>query len=567
MDAQANNIGCFEGFAIDALRRRLSRGESDVDLRSKSFDVLLYLVRAAGRTVAKDELLEAVWPGVVVTEESLTRCVSDIRLALDDRQQRIIKTVPRKGYLLAAPVHFTQAGDTPRQSRRAPVGGASRPFAALPGSRRWAWALAGLGAVSCAALLAWQWPRPAAAPLSIVVLPLASVDSDPDRAYLAEGLTEDLTTDLSRIPGSLVIARSSAVAVYGRGRDVRDVGRELGVRYALEGSVQRAGEQVRLNIRLIDTESRRELWAERFDADRADITALQGRVTGTLARSLHLELIEAESQRSRRQHPLNPDAHDLALRAWSAYERRTPESVASARELLQRSLAADPVSVFAWSLLSDTYTADVLNRWLHLRSAARDDWIRRADEAARRAYELDPDNLYAVGARATVLQLQGQPEQGLAMLNRQVVLNRNYAPAWHRISYAYVTLGRAEDALHAGEEALRLSPRDGRLYSFYVVMAAAHLHAGRDAQAQQWARRSIEARPEFGTAYAWLAAAAANAGDEAAAREAVAQFRKLQPGYTVAQFRAERLSTNPDFLRQRERFYQGLAKAGLPESS
>ena len=555
MDAQAHDIGCFEGFAVDALRRTLHRGTAQIELRPKSFDVLAYLVRAAGRTVAKGELLEVVWPGVVVTEESLTRCISDIRAALSDREQRIIKTVPRQGYVLAAPVRFEAA------SMREPALAKAAPTRWHLRARGARWLLAGGGALAIAAAVFTGWPRATdTPPLSIVVLPLAALD--PEQAYLAEGLTEDLTTDLSRIPGSLVIARSSAVAVYGRGRDVREVGAELGVRYALEGSAQRVGEQVRLNVRLIDTQSRRELWAERFDADRTDIASLQRRVTGTLARSLHLQLIEAESQRGRLR--ANPDAHDLALRAWSAYERRTEGSVATARDLLERSLAADPDSVFSLSLLADTYTADILNRWMHLRAAARVEWMQRAHEAARRAYALDPDNLYAVGALATVVQLQGKPEEGLALLQRQVALNRNYAPAWHRLSYGYVTLGRQDDAIHAGEEALRLSPRDGRLYSFYVVMAAAHLHAGRDAMAVQWARKSAEARPDFGTAYAWLAAAAANAGDMDTAQQAMAQFRRLQPDYTVARFRDERLSTHPDFLRQRERFHDGLLKAGLP---
>lgn len=556
MDAQDHNIGCFEGFAVDALRRTLHCGAAQVALRPKSFDVLAYLVRAAGRTVAKDELLEVVWPGIVVTDESLTRCISDIRAALGDREQRIIKTVPRQGYVLAAPVRFEAA------SMREPASAEAAPTRWRVRARGARWRLAAGGALAIAAVVFAGWPHATdTPPLSIVVLPLAALD--PEQAYLAEGLTEDLTTDLSRIPGSLVIARSSAVAVYGRGRDVREVGAELGVRYALEGSAQRVGEQVRLNVRLIDTQSRREQWAERFDADRTDIASLQRRVTGTLARSLHLQLIEAESQRGR-ERAGNPDAHDLALRAWSAYERRTPESVATARDLLNRSLAADPDSVFSLSLLADSYTADMLNRWMHLRAAVREEWLRRADEAARRAYALDPDNLYAVGALATVLQLQGKPEEGLALLQRQVALNRNYAPAWHRLSYGYVTLGRQDDAIHAGEEALRLSPRDGRLYSFYVVMAAAHLHAGRDAIAMQWARKSAEARPDFGTAYAWLAAAAANAGDMDTAHQAIAQFRRLQPDYTVARFRDERLSTHPDFLRQRERFHDGLLKAGLP---
>jgi TolB-like protein/DNA-binding winged helix-turn-helix (wHTH) protein/tetratricopeptide (TPR) repeat protein len=563
MEAHNATAGHFGDFCIDPVRRCLRRGSTEVALRPRSFDVLLVLVRAAGRPVSKGELMQAVWPEVVVTEDSLTRCISDIRQSLDDRDQRVVKTLPRKGYMLAAPVRFDfPAPQVAVDAATTVPASTSAPHA---GRRRWLLASAAVLAGASIAALAWYARPEDAAALSIAVLPLAVLGGDAREGYLAEGITEDLTTDLSRIPGAFVVARSSAQAVAQRVRDARDVGRELGVRYLLEGGVQRVGATIHLNVRLVETGSRRELWAERFEAELDDLAGLQQRVTGTLARSLHLELLEAESRRARSR--VNPDAHDLTLRAWSAYERRTPPSVAQARALLLKALEIDPDAVLALSLLADTYTADLLNRWLHMRSGAtREEWLRRADGASRRAYALEADSLYALGARATVLQLQGWPEEGLAMLQRQLALNRNYAPAWHRISYAWVTLGRPEEALKAGEEALRLSPHDGRLYSFYVVMAAAHLHAGRDAEARKWARKSVDARPEFGIAYAWLAAAAAQAGDEAAAREAIDRFIALQPGYTVASFRNERQSENAEFLRQRQRFYDGLLRAGLPAS-
>jgi tetratricopeptide (TPR) repeat protein len=328
--------------------------------------------------------------------------------------------------------------------------------------------------------------------------------------------------------------------------------------------VQRLDEQVRLNVQLIDLENGRTLWADRFDGSRRDLVALQQKVTGTIARSLHLELIEAESQRASRERVRDPNAWDLALQGWSLYERKTPESIEAARALLLKSLSIDPGSVFAWSLLSDTYTADLLSRWLHLRGATRAEWLQRAAHAADQAITLDPSNLYAIGARGTVLQLEGKPEQSLAMLRKQVTLNRNYAPAWHRISYALVTLGQPEAALEAGNEAIRLSPRDGRLFSFYVVMAAACLHLERDAEALEWAKKSVAAWPQFGTAHSWVASASALLGDMNAAQVAMAEFRRLQPGYTIASFRAENLSDNTVFLEQRERYYRGLLIAGLP---
>lgn len=572
----------FDRFVLDPLAGQLQRDGRVVPLRPQSFEVLRVLVENAGQLVSKDRLFSAVWRKTVVTDDALVQCVRDIRVALGDDEQRLVRTVPRRGYIFTPAV--SQTGEPPGADPSPathPAPGAGMPASAdarRPATwlRRRPVAAALAGSAVALTGIVWIAAGPqgrsfltagagVAPPLSIVVLPLVNLNGDPEQAYFAEGVTEDLTTDLSRIPGSFVIARSSAYSYQGKLIDVREIGRQLGVRYALEGSVQRLEDLVRLNVQLIDTRTGSALWADRFDGSRRDMATLQQRVTGTIARSLHLELIEAESERARRERALDPRAHDLALQGWSLYERRTPQSVEAARELLQRSVSMDPGSAFAWSLLSDTYTADMLNRWLHLRGAARSDWLARAAQAADKATLIDPGNLYAVGSRATVLQLAGKPEQSLAMFQRQVALNRNYAPAWHRISYAQLTLGNPGAALEAGSEAIRLSPRDGRLYSFFVVMAAACLHSGRDAEALEWAQKSVQERSNFGTAHAWVTSAAAHLGQMDRARSALAEFRRLQPGYMIGSFRAEKLSDHPKYLAQHERFYEGLRKAGLPE--
>jgi TolB-like protein/DNA-binding winged helix-turn-helix (wHTH) protein/Tfp pilus assembly protein PilF len=561
-DELLGNVYCFDGFRLDAMRRTLHRGSAEVDLRAKCFDLLTCLARNAGRVLTKDELIETVWPNVVVTDESLTRCVSDIRHALGDGAQRIIKTVPRQGYVLASPVSFGE-----------PVA-LSRPVAAVAahtrlGNWRKGWLAAGaLAVVAAVALMAWRpWVSPAGVtqPLSIIVLPLANRSDDPGQLYFAEGLTDDLTTDLSRIPDSFVIARSTADTYRGKKVDVRQIGREVGVRYVLEGSVQRLDDVVRLNLHLIDAENGRELWADRIDGNRRNLAELQSMVTGTVARTLQIRMVEAESQRSRRLRPHNPDAQDLAWQALAATERRTPESIAAARELLLRAVKMDPTSASSWSGLSQTYTIDVGNRWMNLRGASQEEWVRRAGEAAEKAYALDPNHADALGAMGRVLQVRGQPAQALPLFLRQIEVNRNDATGWCNAGYAYATLGKPDESIAANERALRLSPRDGRLYSFLVVIAAAHLHAGRDQEAVTWARRAIAARPGYSISHAWLAAAAANAGDMATARDAIAEFKRLQPDYTLATFRAEKHGDNPQFLAQRERFYQGLQLAGLAD--
>lgn len=566
-DAHFGTVLCFEGFRLDATRRTLHRDGALVDLRAKCFDLLACLARNAGRVVTKDELISTVWPNVVVTDESITRCVSDIRHALGDGAQHVVKTVPRQGYMLASPVSF---GEAINLSGPAVAGVAAGQLSQV--SRRRGWLAAGAAAfavvVVAAVLVAWRpWASSLGStpPLSIIVLPLANRGDDPGQLYFVEGLTEDLTTDLSRIPGSFVIARSTADTYKGKAVDVRQIGREVGVRYVVEGSAQRLDDVVRLNLRLVDAENGRELWADRMDGNWRELAALQSMVTGTVARTLHVQMVEAESQRSLRLRPRDPDAQDLVWRARAAAEHHTPESVAAARELFQRAVKIDPASVAGWGGLSRTYTTDVRMRWMNVRGAEKEEWVRRAVEAADKASALNPNHPDTLSAMGIVQQVQGQPERALAIFLRQVENDRNDAPGWNGVGYAYATLGKPDESIAANERAVRLSPRDGKLYGFLVVIAACHLYAGRDQQAVAWARRSIAARPNYSISHAWLAAAAANAGDMATAREAIAAFKRLQPDYTLATFRAEEHGDNAAFLAQRERFYQGLQRAGLGE--
>ncbi len=575
----------FVDFELDRQRRTLRRSGADVELRPLAFDALGFLVRNAGRVVTKDELIAAVWPGLVVTDDSIARCISDIRRALGDVDQRIVKTVPRRGYVLAVPVTLDGPGfaqPEPAALAAARVNGARpAPVAtAAPEPRRppvRAGVAQGLviGAlvVALGAALAWAlWSTrqraeaAAARPgLSIVVLPLAVIGAGEEQVYFADGLAEDLNTDLSAVPGSFVIARGSARRYRGQAVDLRRVGQELGVRYAVEGSVQRLDGTVRLNLRLVDTDTLRQLWAERLEGRRDELPEMQARIVGRIARALNLSMVEAEAQRARRNSLANPDAQDLVWQAWAAIERKTPESIERARDFLRRALVMEPSSATAWGLLSDTYTNDLLSRTVPVQGSRHEEWLAQAERAARRAYEIDPHNLFALGAMGTVLQVRGKAEDSLAMLLRQVEVDRNYAPGWHRISYTYALMGRPEQAIEAGAKAIALSPRDGRLYSFLVVIAACHLYLGHDAKALEFAKRSVQERPDFAIAQAWLAAAAALNGDMPTARSAIAEFQRLQPGYTIATFRSEPWLGNAKLAAQRERFYRALALAGLPE--
>jgi TolB-like protein/DNA-binding winged helix-turn-helix (wHTH) protein len=572
----------FDAFELDAQRRTLRRSGAEVELRPLAFDALGYLVRHAGHVVTKDELIAAVWPGLVVTDDSIARCISDIRRALGDVGQKIIKTVPRRGYTLAVPVDLDgpgfakpePAGLTVARAEAAPpapmaAGPVQPPVRGLLARR---WALGAGVALLCVALAWVVWVmrrhsetatvRPG---LSIVVLPLASEGGDPAQDRLAAALTDEMTVDMSRIPETFVIARATADSYRGRSVDARQVGRELGVRYVLDGGLVRLGDAVRLTLQLVDSESGRALWADRIDGELPDLPALYRRVTGTVARSLDLKLQEVETARARARQAA--DLQDLLLQArWLLqFNRTTPDSVQEARRLLERASARDPGSALAFALLAQTYNVDVSQRWLSLRGATREQWLQQADRLSERAFQLDPADARVVGVRGTTLALAGRSDQAVELLERQIGLNRNDASAWFWLGYARCTLGRQDEAIAALVQARRLSPRDPNLNGIFIVTAAAHLYLGNDRDALEWARRSVLERPQHAVAHSWVAAAAANLGEEETANASLAEFRRLLPSYTITSFRDERLCANDLCRSQRERYYSGLAKAGLPE--
>jgi tetratricopeptide (TPR) repeat protein len=327
----------------------------------------------------------------------------------------------------------------------------------------------------------------------------------------------------------------------------------------------RLGDALRLTLHLVDSDSGRALWAERIDGEVPDLPALYRRVTGTVARSLDLKLQEVETARARARSAA--DLQDLLLQArWLLqFPRATPDSVLEARQILERASARDPGSALAFALLAHTYNVDVSQRWLSLRGATREQWLQHADRLSERAYQIDPADTRVVGVRGTALALAGRSEQATDMLERQIGLNRNDATAWFWLGYARCTLGRQDEAIAALEQARRLSPRDPNLNGIFLVTAAAYLYLGHDREALEWAQRSVLERPLHAVAHSWVAAAAANLGETETARAALAEFRERLPSYTISSFRDERLCASDLCRSQRERYYAGLAKAGLPE--
>ncbi|MCK1299618.1 adenylate/guanylate cyclase domain-containing protein [Bradyrhizobium sp. 24] len=406
-------------------------------------------------------------------------------------------------------------------------------------------------------------PHTAIAPrLSIVVLPFVNLDGNSEQDYFVDGVTESLTTDLSRIPGAFVIARNTAFTFKSKPVDVRVVGRELGVRYVMEGSVQGGGDRVRVNAQLIDTETGAHLWAERFDKPRADIFDMQDEITTRLARTVGIELVAAEGRRAERERPNNMDAVDLAMRGWAILNQ--PLSLRRDRaacDLFQEALRLDARNVEALVGLA-FYHGNELRTFA---STNRDEQLRTAHAAITEALTLAPGNALAHFVHANVLHVSGATERALRELEFAITLDRNLAWAYADAGFMKVLLGRAEEAEADLTNAIRLSPRDPGLDRWHALLGIADLFLGRLDSALNRLQRSVGINPHVAMPHFFLAAASALSGGATEALEARNAGLRLDPNFTVARFRNERRSENPTFLAQRERIYEGLRLAGVPE--
>ncbi len=583
MQPGGSKVFCFEGFTLDLRRGCLRREEREIELRPKSFELLRYLVENAGRLVPKDELVQAIWPSVVVSDESLARCVSDVRLALGDRDQRIIKTVARRGYLFAAPVFSaspTAGQRDPDQSRLGNLGPSDAERTVPPTSRTTSvGAIAGGIILVLAAIAAVGWhllnrPAPlspgtsAVVPrLSLVVLPFVNLSGDPAQDYLADVITDELTAGLARIRGSFVIARSTAFTYKGKAVDVKQIGRELGVRYVLEGSEQQSGGQVRVNAQLVSAETGAQMWTDEFDADRADLLTMEDEIVTRLARSLEIETNAIEAARVARVPPSNLDAEDLAMRCRAAFASSTPGSPehVAAFDLCERALRIDGRNVVALGVVALKYIDRVLGGW----SADPKADIRRADDLLTRALAIDPDDYWAHHAKAFLLVTQKRPEEALVEAERSRALNPSFIPAYFPACDANWVLGRAQKTIELANTAIRLSPRDPALWVLYLYKGLGYSMLQESSQAIDMYRRVVAIAPLYSVALRSLAAELALNGQLPEAREALQRYLSLKDVRirTIAQHEAfgESKSDNPAFRAWLQRFNEGLRQAGMPE--
>jgi adenylate cyclase len=404
-------------------------------------------------------------------------------------------------------------------------------------------------------------PQPRVAPrLSIVVLPFTNLSSDPDQQYFADGVTEDLTTDLSRLAGMLVISRNTAFTYRNKVIDTKQIGHDLGVRYVLEGSVQRSGNRLRVTAQLIDAATDAHLWAERFDSDTGDLFALQNEITRRIAIALNVELIGAEAARLTD----HPDALDYILRGRAAFLKPlSPEAYAEAIDQFERALTLDSGSVEAQSALAGSLAGRVMEGMTASRSAD----IRRAEALAGQALAASPRSPFAHFARGQVLRAQDRYREAVPQYEAAIAFNRNWVGAISALADCKLHAGPIEEVIPLVEQAIRLSPRDPDISNMYGRIAIAHLLQSRIDEAIVWSEKSRDANPARAFPHSALAAAFALKGETERAAAELAEAQKLNYDFyrSLARLKA-RYFEIPEIRALFEATYgAGLRKAGVPE--
>jgi TolB-like protein/thioredoxin-like negative regulator of GroEL len=534
---EANVLVRFAGFILDLDGCTLSRESGEaIPLTRGELALLRFFATHPGRVLSRDTLLDATaGRRFGPFDRSVDVMVGRLRRKIepDAKAPRLIVTVPG-GYQFAAAVRKVKPTVEPEPKESAEPG-APAPPAVVP-------------------LLEKSGPPR----LSLVVLPFANMGGDPEQEYFVDGVTESLTTDLSRISGAFVIARNTAFTY--KGGDVKQIGRELNVRYVLEGSVQRRDNRMRVNVQLVDAETAAHLWAERFDKPVSDLFNMQDEIVARLANQLQAELIEAEARRAERSP--SPDSIDLVFQGRAMLNRGTrPDILSKARDFFERALQLDPANIDA---LVGIALAD-----FHVGIGYMIDDPRPLMAAAEAklsvALAAAPGHAGAHWVMGMVLCSTRRAPRGMEELERALAIDPNMARARAHMALAYVYAGRAEEAEAQVLEAMRLSPRDTLAYRWLLHVGAAKLDLGEYEEAIPWLKRSIDANRNNPWAFFRLAACLAQLGRIDEAHQEVQAGLTVNPKFTIKRFRAGVQSENPIHLAQRERVVEGMRMAGVPE--
>jgi adenylate cyclase len=404
--------------------------------------------------------------------------------------------------------------------------------------------------------------------LSIVVLPLVNLSNDPEQEYFADAITDDLTTDLSRIPGSFVIARTTAFTYKGKSVDVKQIGRDLGVHYVLEGSVRRLGDRVQVNVQLIDTKTDSHVWVDHFDTDRSDLVQAQSEITSRLARTLGTELLRNARRRIEQDPAANPDARDLVMRARALNRQSTSAAVhREALNLLQQALTLDPMSVDARLLTAEILVDDISNG----NSNSTDEDKTRADKLIREALEQEPNSAQAHATKGLLRRIQGQGDESQVEWETAIALDPNNAWIVRQFGQTMLFQGKPETALPYLEKAIRLDPRSPFIFVTYSALARCHLFLGQTEEGIALLRKARALGPDSWFVHLYLAGALGLSGDVEDAKNEIAEAAKLRPNAnSIAGWRAIQISQqglgNPQYQAfQDKTIFAGLRRAGFPE--
>ena len=504
----------FSGFTLDTGRGLMRDDGASLQLRAKSLELLVFLVANAGRVVSKDELLDAVWQGMAVTEDSLTQCVHDVRRALGDAEQDLIRTVPRRGYLFAGSVNMPVNALTP------PVN-PDRP--------------------------------------SLAVLPFLNLSGDPRQDYFADGMVEEIITALTRMKWLFVIARNSSFSYKGRAVDIKTVSKDLGVRYVLEGSIRTSGNRMRVSAQLVDADTGMHLWAEKFDGLLEDIFEFQDQITARVVGAIAPKLELAEIGRVRRKATESLQAYDYYLRGLADFYMITRSGNDLALANLRRAIELDPNYATAYGFAARTYVQRNSSGWV-------EDYGREYGEAeklARRAIELGQDDAVALSCAAFALcELCGDPKSAVLCVDRATALSPSLASAWLYSAWIRCEIADVHTALAHLQCVRRLSPNDPQGYSLNSCEGIVHFTAGDYTKAMAAAEAAMQVKSDHILAHCLAMTSAANAGLMEAAVAARERALRAAPSLSIS--RVSRIQPFYDKAVEAS-WFSGLRAAGLPE--
>jgi DNA-binding winged helix-turn-helix (wHTH) protein/TolB-like protein/Tfp pilus assembly protein PilF len=518
-------------WAVAPALNQLSAAGKTVKLEPKAMAVLVYLADRPGQVVSREALLSAIWPGVLVGDDSLTQVVIKLRKALGDAAEKpaYIQTISKGGYRLVAAVV--------RSRESAPL-------------RRGSWmAAAGMAALLFAAAAAW-WMKDQAPPAGIeaerttqptvTIKPFEALGGDPQVALLARGITADLVTDLSKVSALSIIGETPAGASP--------------TRYLVSGSVQRVGERLRLHVLLTDAQSGKQLWSERFDRPLSAFFAIQEELGPKILHMLPAKVSEAELRRMAQRHTRNLEAYQYFQRGQAALLTRQRAENQTARDMFRRAIALDAAFARAHAGLALTYAADYRNQWTADGAAA----LERAFELARSAQQINPDLAEIYWVLAFVHMERRQHEQALQHLETAVRLYPSFADGYALMAGVNTYIGRPADSVRLLRTALRLDPQAGSLY--FLILGRAYLFLGDLELARVNLEQALSRNPENLEAHIYLAAVLVSAGDKAAAAWKADEIRALQPGFTSQKW----LGTYPmTDAAQKAKLVQALREVGL----